>query len=131
MNGNMIIGEYRVVADHKTLMVGDAKDIPVTNTRLVSNYKYKKANSEEWGEEPCFITGVTWRSRAEQMATLVKKGDLLLITGRLTYRTWEDADKKTHSVHEIEIDSFRVIASPKSGETIVEEIPAEQEPARV
>ena len=44
---------------------------------------------------------VCWDRRAESVSRFVTKGRLLLVSGRLTYRSWETAEGKTAHTAEI------------------------------
>jgi single-strand DNA-binding protein len=49
----------------------------------------------EWHQIVC------WDRRAESVSRFVIKGRLLLVSGRLTYRSWEASDGKTAQTAEI------------------------------
>ena len=51
--------------------------------------------------EPEWHHIVCWDRRAESVGRFVTKGRLLLVSGRLTYHSWETPDGKTASMAEI------------------------------
>ena len=57
--------------------------------------------------EPEWHQIVCWDRRAESVSRFVTKGRLLLVSGRLTYRSWEAPDGKT--VHAAEIVASDVV----------------------
>lgn len=72
---------------------------PVATLGLASNRRYKDQNEQEQ-EETLFIDVVVWSKAAENCAQYLKKGRLVLVSGRLVYRTWETEGQK-RSKHEI------------------------------
>ena len=60
---------------------------PIATTETYKNRKSgKKTNHTEWH------TIVLWRGLAEVAEKYLKKGDLILIEGRIRYRSWEDKE---------------------------------------
>lgn len=78
-------------------------DVSVCRFRLaVQDYASKSAEGEK--KEPLWLTVNAWRSLAEQVSTYVKKGSLVLVSGRLAVHTYTD---KTN----VERTEVEVIAS--------------------
>lgn len=65
----------------------------VCEARLAVNHKYKTANGE-WKEDPCFVSVTIWGKTAENVVEYKRKGDPLLIEGRLKYDQWEKEGQK-------------------------------------
>jgi single-strand DNA-binding protein len=55
---------------------------------------------------------IAWGTHAEQIEKHVKKGQLLAIDGKITYRSWKDASGKTNRMTEIQVNEVFVI-NPK------------------
>ncbi|MDR0968984.1 MAG: single-stranded DNA-binding protein [Lentimicrobiaceae bacterium] len=56
---------------------------------------------------------VAWGKIAETVQKLVKKGKLIAIEGKLTNRTWEDKDKKSHQITEIILNEIITLEKDK------------------
>jgi single-strand DNA-binding protein len=82
---------------------------PVATLGLASNRRYKDQNEQEQ-EETLFIDVVVWSKAAENCAQYLKKGRLVLVSGRLVYRTWETEGQK-RSKHEIIAERVQFLPS--------------------
>ena len=84
---NRVFLTGRLVADP------DVKYTPsgaqVAQFRIAVNRSYKKKDSDEWLQESFFVTIVTWSKLAEKVEKNFKKGDLVLVEGRLNIRSYE------------------------------------------
>lgn len=68
--------------------------LAIATVSLALNRKWKDSQSGELKEEVSFIDSTAFGKSAENIGKYVKKGDPLLIHGRLKQDTWED--KQTH-----------------------------------
>ena len=70
-------------------------------------------------EEPKadFISCQAWRGTADFMEKYVKKGDLLLVEGRIQTRNYDDRDGKRVYITEVVADSVQFLESKKSDES--------------
>ncbi len=68
----------------------------VAQFRIAVNRSYKtKDNPNDWQQDTFFITIITWNRLAEKVEKNFKKGDLVLVEGRLNIRSYEvDGVKK-------------------------------------
>ncbi len=68
----------------------------VAQFRIAVNRSYKtKDNPNDWQQDTFFITIITWNRLAEKVEKNFKKGDLVLVEGRLNIRSYEvDGIKK-------------------------------------
>ncbi|HLG72513.1 MAG TPA: single-stranded DNA-binding protein [Chloroflexota bacterium] len=66
--------------------------------------------------EPEWHQIVCWDRRAESVSRFVTKGRLLLVSGRLTYRSWETPDGKT--AHTAEIVASEVVPLDRRPESL-------------
>ena len=80
---------------------------PIATTETYKNRKSgKKTNHTEWH------TIVLWRGLAEVAEKYLKKGDLILIEGRIRYRSWEDKESgQKRYITEILADQMQMIGS--------------------
>ena len=66
-------------------------------------------------EDVCFVKVVVWSKQAELCQQYLKKGRLVLIEGRLVYRSWEQ-DGKTRSTLEVRADRVQFLGGPRRDE---------------
>jgi len=72
----------------------------VASFGLAVNRKWKDLTGE-WNEEVTFISVTVWNNLAENCAESLKKGDRVLVNGRLQMRTWETNEGQARSKIEI------------------------------
>jgi len=65
-------------------------------------------------EETCFIDCRAFGKSAENINKFCKKGNPLLIEGRLTFDSWTAKDGSKHSKHRITVENFQFIGTSKS-----------------
>jgi len=85
-----------------------SEDKKVAKAALATNSYYKNRNGEKV-QETQWHNIVAWGKLAENMSTISKKGDQIMIHGRLTYRSYEDSDGKKHYITEIIVSEFMKI----------------------
>lgn len=85
---------------------------PVAALGLAVNTRIKRSD-DSWQDDPCFIDVVVFGNQAEACGKYLRKGDPVLLEGRLQYRTWEDQQGHKRSKHEV--IAFRVQFLPKLG----------------
>ena len=74
--------------------------VPVTSFRIAVN-----------GQTPEFISVVAWRQQADFVATWLKKGRLVHVSGRLQTRTWEAADGSTRRTVEVVANRVQALSA--------------------
>ncbi len=83
----------RVFLTGRLVVDPDVKYTPsgaqVAQFRIAVNRSYKKKDSDEWLQESFFVTIVTWSKLAEKVEKNFKKGDLVIVEGRLNIRSYE------------------------------------------
>ncbi len=85
----------------------------VAQFTLAVNRSYKTKDSDEWKEESFFVRVVAWIRLAEKVEKNFKKGDLVLVEGRLNIRNYEvDGVKKWAT--EIIANSIKFLPRNKS-----------------
>jgi single-strand DNA-binding protein len=72
---------------------------PVSSFGLASNRRYRQG--EAWQDEVCFIDVVTFGPQAEAISAYLKKGRLVLVEGRLRWRSWDGEAGQRRSKHEV------------------------------
>lgn len=108
-NSITLMGRIGKDPEFKTLQGGEN----VVNLSMATSETYKDKSGEkkqitEWHS----LTA--WGEKAEMLSKYVKKGDLLMIDGKLTYQKWEK-DNVKHERAVIKID--KVYFMPNRSET--------------
>lgn len=82
-----------------------ATGLDITSFRLASTQRRYDRDKQEWIDGDTNWYGVsTYRHLARNAANSLKKGDPIIVTGRIKVRPWEVGDKKGLSI-EIDADS--------------------------
>ncbi len=85
-------------------MVGDGT--PKATLRVAATPRRRNRNTGEWADGPTSFMSVTcWRKLAENIAMCLRKGDPVVVTGRLTVRQYEGKDGSTRTNVEVEATS--------------------------
>lgn len=94
-------------------MIGNLTDDPdlrflpsgaaVCNFRIASNRRYTDREGNQQ-EETTFVSVNVWRDQGENIAESLKKGDRVVVLGRLRIRSYDDREGQTRWVTEIEAD---------------------------
>lgn len=103
-NKVIIVGNLTRDVELKYLPSGSA----TTTIGLASNRKYKKQDGE-MAEETCFVDVKLFGRTAEIANQYLKKGSQILIDGRLSYETWNDASGQKRSKHTIIAESMQML----------------------
>ena len=78
--------------------------IPVCNTGIAVNRVRSK------NEEVDFFDLTIWREAGETIANYKKKGDPILIEGRLQFRQWENQQGEKRNKVDVVVDSFQFLS---------------------
>jgi len=90
---------------------------------LAVNDRWKNRDGEAQ-ERVCFIDCRAFGKRAETLARYVKKGQPILLEGKLQFDQWEDREGQKRSKHRLMIDGFQFLGQAPSQ-------PPQQAPLRV
>jgi single-strand DNA-binding protein len=86
----------------------------VCDLGIASNRRYRKGGeSSEMVEETCFVDVVVWGRSGENCNQYLKKGNSVLVEGRLKLDRWTAQDGQKRSKHTIVAD--RVHFFPRAG----------------
>lgn len=86
------------------------------------NWYDKKTN--DWVENTQFFDVFIWREMAENVAESVRKGDRVIVTGKLHRNDWEDADGNRKTRYDIRADDiglsakFSIVTAKRVGTTL-------------
>jgi single-strand DNA-binding protein len=90
--------------------------VPVCSFSIaVNRVRSKKSEAVD------FINVSAWRELGETVATYKKKGDPILVEGRLQYRTWEAQDGAKRSVVDVVADRVQFLSRSQNPQA--EEVP--------
>jgi len=79
----------------------------VANFTVASTPKIFDKKTNEWrDQETLFVRCNVWREMAESVAESLTRGTRVVVSGRLTSRSWEDKDGTKRSVMELEVDEI-------------------------
>lgn len=102
------------MSNHVTLVGNLVDDIDLRFTpsgvatargRLAVNRRWRD-QSGEWKEDTSFFTFVMWRDLAENAAESLKKGDRVIVTGRIEQRSWENEQGERRTSIEIQVEEL-------------------------
>lgn len=84
----------------------ETADGPVAVTHLrVAVTPRRKGRGEDWLDgETMWFNVTVWRGPAANCAASLDQGDRVVVTGRLTQRTWTDTDGREHPSYEVRAD---------------------------
>ena len=82
---------------------------PVCGFGLAVNRGFSK------NEEVDFFNVSAWRDLGERVANYTKKGDPILVEGKLQYRTWEAQDGTKRSAVDVVADNVQFLSRPGDG----------------
>ncbi len=111
---------------NKVILMGNlTRDVEMRTTpsgQSVANFSL--AVSRSWKgqdgqsqEQTSFINCVAWGKPGEIIAQYVKKGDALLVSGRLDQRSWDDKESgQKRSTIEVNVEDFNFVSGGRGGE---------------
>lgn len=81
----------------------------VANFSLAVSRTWRDQNGQQQ-EQTSFINCVAWSKAGEIIAQYVKKGDALLVSGRLDQRSWDDKETgQKRSTVEVNVEDFNFV----------------------
>lgn len=83
---------------------------------LATNKNYKDKNGE-WQQKTEWHNIVAWRTTAEYAAKYLKKGNLTLVEGEITTRSWEDQQGNKKYTTEIIADRVQLLEKKAKDDT--------------
>jgi single-strand DNA-binding protein len=86
-----------------------ATGTPVTSFSVADNRRWQDRTTAEWQESTSYFDVVAWAELAENVATSLKRGSRVTVTGRLEQRNWETSEGDKRS--KVEIHALDVSAS--------------------
>lgn len=83
---------------------------------LATNEVYRNSNGDKVTSTQ-WHNIIAWGKTAELLGTLVKKGKEVAVTGRLTYRNYQDKDGNNRYISEIVVEDFALLSSGEKVES--------------
>ncbi len=97
-----VVGNVAGPPRHRTTPAG----VPVADFRIAATPRRLDRAANTWGDGETLWFGVTvWRALADHCATSLKKGDRVVVAGRLTTRSWEVEGGERRSGLEVDATS--------------------------
>ena len=112
INHVTLIGHVGQDPDVRTLDGGTM----VARVSVATNESYKDKNGE-WQNATTWHNVVMWRDLAERAEKSLKKGSMVYIDGKITYRKYNDKDGNERTVTDIVASSFRSLDKKESSGT--------------
>jgi single-strand DNA-binding protein len=109
-----------------TLMGNLTRDVEMRTTpsgQSVANFSLAvsrswKGQDGQTQEQTSFINCVAWGKAGEIIAQYVKKGDALLVSGRLDQRSWDDKESgQKRSTIEVNVEDFNFVGGGRGGDS--------------
>jgi len=109
---------------NKVILMGNlTRDIEVRTTpsgQTVANFSLAvsrswKGQDGQTQDQTSFINCVAWGKPGEIIAQYVKKGDPLLVSGRLDQRSYDDKDGNKRQAIEVNVEDFNFIGGGNRG----------------
>lgn len=101
----------RLVADPELRTVGE--DVHVASFRIAVDRDRK--NKETGEREADFINVTAWRGTADFICQRFAKGDMIVVSGRLQTRTYEDKDGNKRTATDVVAENVYFGSSKKEG----------------
>ena len=110
---------------NKVILMGNlTRDIEMRTTpsgQTVANFSLAvsrswKGQDGQTQEQTSFINCVAWGKPGEIIAQYVKKGDALLVSGRLDQRSYDDKDGNKRQAIEVNVEDFNFVGGRGGGE---------------
>ena len=110
-NSLTIVGRLAFDIEVRFSPSGDA----VASGRIADTPRRKNQQTGEWEDgETLWLSFSLWGKKAEALADAAKKGDLVLVTGTLTQRTFEGKHGEQRTVIEVKAAEVAVVPRAES-----------------
>lgn len=104
MNRVMLIGNLGKDPEQRTLENGNNR----VTFSIATSEKYQDKDGN-WQENTEWHDIVLWRNQADNAMKYLKKGSTIFLEGKLTHRTWQDAENKNRKTTEVVGTMFKVL----------------------
>ena len=111
-NMALLIGRVGKDPEVRHLPNGNA----VANFSLATSERWKDKATDEWKENIQWHRVTVYRG-AENVGKYVQKGSMVMVTGKITYREWDDKEGNKRSLTEIVADDVQFLDAKPSGDS--------------
>lgn len=112
-NFNKVILAGNLTRDPQLSML--PSNTPVAEFGMAINRRWKTPDGQD-REEVCFVDCSCFGRQAETLNKYMKKGNPLLVEGRLKFDSWEGKDGQKRSRLRVVVDHFQFLSSRRDGE---------------
>ncbi len=123
INKVTLIGNLGADPEVRTLESG----VSVARLNVATNENYKDKDGN-WQTETEWHTVIAWRDLANRLQSQAKKGSLVYIEGKLTHRSWTDANGQARKTTEILANVVRLLEKREGSPTYNQSPMPTQEP---
>jgi single-strand DNA-binding protein len=88
---------------------------PVCEIGLAVNHRWRTQDGQQ-REDVCFIDCRSYGRQAEVLNQYMRKGQPLLVEGRLQFDQWESQDGQKRSKHRVFIERFSFVGGPQQSD---------------
>jgi single-strand DNA-binding protein len=94
-NGNVVMLEGNLTRDPELRFTPGG--MAVASFGLAWNNRYQNKQTQEWEEKVCFFDVVAYGELGENISETHRRGDRVMVHGRLDHRSWEtdEGDKRS------------------------------------
>lgn len=92
--------------------------VAVCNFNVAVNEKYTDKSGQK-KENVCFVEVVAWKKTGELAAEYLRKGNPVLVEGKLSQDNWEDSEGKKRSKTKLTASKVHFIGAKNSPEPVV------------
>ncbi len=78
----------------------------VTSLRVASSDRKRDADGNWADGDPCYLDVTVWREAGENVADTLRKGNGVIITGRLRQRSYQNKEGTEVTVYDVEADDI-------------------------
>ncbi len=111
MNFNKVILAGNITRDPQLSYTPNQTAVVDFGMAINRNWKGKDGEKRE---ETCYVDCRAFSKGAENINKYVKKGDPLMVEGRLTYDSWEGKDGVKRNKLRVTVENFQFMGQPKS-----------------
>ena len=86
---------------------------PIASFSIANNRTYVGQNSEK-KEQVSFFNCIAWGKTGQIISQYFKKGQRIIIEGRLQQRSWDDKDGNRRSIVEVVVENFQFLDAPSA-----------------
>ena len=111
MSINKVVVSGNLTRDPELRMAGQT---PVLQMGIAVNDRKKNNDTGQWEDVPNFFDVVVWGARGESLSRFLTKGTKVVVSGRLRWSQWENAQGEKRSKVEIVADDVEFMSSRNS-----------------